>query len=386
MGVASPGRLAGVLAGLALLVAFGGTTAPAATANGTGEQLRKALDEVITAPEGPPAISVLIQRGRDTRYLHRGKADLSTGAPPTRGQYYRIASMSKAFNGAVALALVSRGRLDLSDTIGELIPGVLPRAEDATLAQVLNHTASLPDYTKDPQFLTDVGADPAQFQTPLELMSYVAETEPEFDPGFRYEYSDTDNVIVGLMAEAATGETYDQLLERLVYASADLEHTTLPITVAMPEPYLHGYEVPPSGPPVDVSELLNPALAWASGGIVSNAVDVGRFMRAYVGGDLFNASTRRAQEHFIIGSSSPPGPGRNRASLGLFRYKTRCGTVFGHTGSYPGYRLFAASTRNGNRSVVFTVNAQIAPPNSGSQEVSDLIRFAQEDAVCHTLR
>jgi D-alanyl-D-alanine carboxypeptidase len=87
----------------------------------------------------------------------------------------------------------------------------------------------------------------------------------------------------------------------------------------------------------------------------------------------------------IIGSSSPPDPGRNRATLGLFRYKTQCGTVFGHNGSFPGYRLFAASTRNGNRSVVFTVNAQIVP-GSGSQEVSDLIRFAQVDAVCHALR
>jgi D-alanyl-D-alanine carboxypeptidase len=154
----------------------------------------------------------------------------------------------------------------------------------------------------------------------------------------------------------------------------------------MPAPYLHGYEVPIGEPPVDRSEYLNPALAWASGGLVSNAVEVGRFFRAYVRADLFNAKTQQAQRDFIIGSSSPPGPGRNRAGLALFRYKTQCGTVFGHTGSYPGYRLFAATNRAGSRSVVFTVNAQIAPPESGSQEVSDLIRFAQVDAVCHALR
>ncbi|HEX5824849.1 MAG TPA: hypothetical protein VFY18_10365, partial [Candidatus Limnocylindrales bacterium] len=112
---------------------------------------------------------------------------------------------------------------------------------------------------------------------------------------------------------------------------------------------------------------------------------VGRFFRGYVGGELFRGKARRAQNSFVIGSSSPPGPGRNRATLGLFRYVTRCGTVYGHTGSYPGYRLFAASTANGKRSVVFTVNSQIVP-GQGSQEVSDLIRHAQEDAVCHALR
>ncbi len=374
-----------MLTGLAFLAVFGATSGPAAGATETGKRLQAALDEVMEPPEGPPGISVLIQRGRDTQYLRRGVADLSTGQRPTRQQHYRIASMAKAFNGAVALALVSRDRLELSDTIGELLPGVLPLAEDVTLAQALQHTAALPDYIKDEDFLDVLMSDPTQYLTPLELVEYVADTEPEFDPGERYQYSDTDNVIVGLMAEAATGKTYDELLERYVYSKAGLENTTLPITVAMPAPYLHGYDVPVGAPPVDVSEVINPALAWASGGIVSNAVDVGRFFRAYVGGDLFNAKTRRAQEDFIIGSSSPPGPGRNRATLGLFRYKTHCGTVFGHTGSFPGYRLFAASNRAGNRSVVFTVNAQIVP-DTGSQEVSDLIRFAQVDAVCHALR
>jgi len=83
--------------------------------------------------------------------------------------------------------------------------------------------------------------------------------------------------------------------------------------------------------------------------------------------------------------SSPPGPGRNDATLGLFRYRTRCGTVYGHTGSYPGYRLFAASSGNGRRSVVFSVNSQIVP-GQGSPRVSGMIRRAQADAVCLALR
>jgi D-alanyl-D-alanine carboxypeptidase len=133
------------------------------------------------------------------------------------------------------------------------------------------------------------------------------------------------------------------------------------------------------------SEVINPAGAWASGGIVSTMRDINNFFRAYVGGRLFNRKAARSQRDFVVGSSQPPGPGRNSATLGLFRYRTRCGTVYGHTGSFPGYRAMAATTANGKRSVVFTVNSQIVP-DQGSQEVSDLIRFAQEDAVCHMLR
>lgn len=351
----------------------------------TGPALRAALDEVIDAPLGPPGLSVLIDRKGETQLLRRGRADLATGQRPTPRLQMRIASMAKAFNGAVALALVSEGKLSLDDTIGELLPGVMPLAENVTLRQALQHTGGLPDYIRDDEFIAVLEADPAQYLTPLQLVEYVADTPLTHVPGSAYEYSDTDNVIVGLMAEAATGLSYDQLLRRYVYRPAGLRRTSLPDTIAMPTPFMHGYDVSSDTPPVDVSEVINPALAWASGGIVSTPIEVGRFFRAYVGGDLFGRKGRRAQNDFVIGSSSPPGPGRNRATLGLFRYATRCGTVYGHTGSFPGYRLFAASTANGRRSVVFSVNSQIVP-GQGSQEVSDLIRHAQEDAVCHALR
>jgi D-alanyl-D-alanine carboxypeptidase len=95
-------------------------------------------------------------------------------------------------------------------------------------------------------------------------------------------------------------------------------------------------------------------------------------------------ATLRPLLRFRPGSSSPPGPGREAAGLGLFRYRTRCGTVYGDTGSFPGYRLFAASSANGRHSVVFSVNAQIVP-GEGSPAVSNAIRRAQLIAVCRAL-
>jgi D-alanyl-D-alanine carboxypeptidase len=153
----------------------------------------------------------------------------------------------------------------------------------------------------------------------------------------------------------------------------------------MPRPYLHGYDVAAGQGAEDVSQLITPSGTWASGGIVSTPNEVARFMRAYVRGRLFNRATRRRQLRFRKGSSSPPGPGRNAAGLGVFRYRTRCGTVYGHTGSFPGYRLFAASSGDGRRSVVFAVNAQIVP-GLGSAVVSNQIRRAQELTVCVALR
>jgi D-alanyl-D-alanine carboxypeptidase len=374
------------LALLALLAASAlPATAAAVTPAGTDAVLDAKLDRIAAAAQGPPGVSVLIQRDGDVEYRRRGVADVETGRRPTMRQHVRIASVSKAFSGAVALALVSQGRLSLDDTIGERLPGLLPRANEVTLRQALGHTGGLPDYIRDERFVRKLQSDPAGYLSPRQIVRYVRDEPLRFRPGSRYEYSDTDNIVVALMAEAATGVSYERLLARNVYDRLGLDLTTLPRTTRMPAPFMRGYEVAPGMPPEDVSRAINPALAWASGGIVSTAFDTDRFFRAYVGGLLFGPAERDAQRQFRPGASSPPGPGRNAAGLGIFRYRTRCGTVYGHTGSFPGYRLFAASRADGRRSLTFFVNAQIVP-GQGSKAVSDLIRSAQVAAVCHALR
>ncbi len=373
-----------VLATCALLAAICALSLPAGASAGGG-RLDKALDRIIDDPQGPPGLSVLIQRGRNIDFRHRGVADRKTGAKPKIDSPMRIASMAKAFNGAVALSLASERRLGLDDTVGQWLPGVWPKADAVTVREMLGHTAGLPDYIRQPAFIATLTADPGQYLPPLELIDYVNDLDVGLPPGESYEYSDSDNIMVGLIAEAATGRTYDQLLKRKIYRPVGIRDTSLPDTLAMPKGYMHGYDRNDAGRFEDVSKFINPALAWASGGIVSTPADVNDFFRAYVGGDLFSARVARSQNRYVRGRSSPPGPGRNDATLGLFRYRTRCGTVYGHTGSYPGYRLFAASSADGKRSVVFSVNSQIVP-GQGSHRVSGLIRSAQADAVCLALR
>ena len=358
---------------------------PAAAQARTRDALDHRLDRIVDARGGPPGLSVLIHRDGRDEFRARGVADVRTGRRPARDDHMRIASMAKAFSGAVALAEVTKGRLTLADTIAQRLPGLLPKAGPVTLAQALQHVGGLPEYIRSEAFVEELTRHPTAYVSPQRLVGFVKDDPLEFTPGSRYQYSDTDNLVVGLMAQAATGATYEELLASDVYAPLGLTQTSMPRTVAMPRPYLHGYDVQAGRAPEDVSRVINPAGAWASGGIVSTPVEVGRFFRAYVAGRLFDAAARQAQMTFRPGSSSPPGPGRNDAGLGVFRYTTRCGVVYGHTGSFPGYRLFAASNADGTRSVVFSVNAQIVP-GSGTQTVAAAIRAAQETAVCRALR
>jgi D-alanyl-D-alanine carboxypeptidase len=124
------------------------------------------------------------------------------------------------------------------------------------------------------------------------------------------------------------------------------------------------------GDPEDVSEPFAAGWAWASGGIVSTPADANRFVRGYVHGDETIPMVSLAQMSFRAGSSEPPGPGTNSAGLGIFRYKTRCGTVYGHTGNTPGFTQFIASSLDGKHSTTVSINAQITPK-------SDPKRFAE---------
>jgi D-alanyl-D-alanine carboxypeptidase len=208
-------------------------------------------------------------------------------------------------------------------------------------------------------FLEDFRADLKRRFTPLELLAYAAPLPLGFQPGTRYHYSNTDNIAAALMAEAATGRSYDRLLRERVYRPLGMRDTSLPLGSRLPRPFAHGYMPDPPGPPEDVSELFSASGAWASGGIVSTPLDLTRFVRGYVGGRLFGGRVQRAQRRMRPGDSEPRGPGINRAGLALFRYRTRCGVVFGHTGNTPGFTQFIGASGDGSRSATVAINQQI---------------------------
>ena len=297
----------------------------------------------------------------------------------------RIASAAKAFSGAVALSLVSKGKLSLHDTIGERLPE-LPKAwSKVTLRQLLNHTSGVPDFSLEPDFQEALLASLKKAPPPEELLSFV-EDEDLLDPGSEYKYSNSDNIVVALMVEAATGMSYEDQLRERVYSPLGLRKTTLPRGPNLRKPFIHGYDNDPSQErPEDLSEVVAAGWAWASGGIVSTPADLNDFIRGYVGGELFDKRTRAKQRRVVEGGSSePPGPGKNSAGLGIFRYETRCGTVWGHTGNTPGYTQFMAASPNGSRSVTVSVNTQLTPTD-GEPGVFEALRRAEGLAVCAAL-
>ncbi len=352
-------------------------------------ELDEALAELVAMPGGPPGAVAVVQIGDHRTFRSAGVADVVTRAQPSIHHRMRIASVSKAFSGAVALSLVDKKKLSLTDTIGGLLPALPTAWAKVTLRQLLNHTSGLPDITASSEFIQAVMASPDKAPPPERLLPLLARLPLAFSPGTRYAYSNSDNFAVALMIQAVTGRSYTTVLAERVLRPLKLTQTQLPAGVDIARPTLRGYDFSDDGTLEDVTAALAAGWAWSSGGVVSTPADLNTFIRAYVAGDLYGARTKAEQQRLFIpgAESSPPGPGHNSASLALFRYETPSGTMYGHTGNTFGYTQFAAASPNGRRSATVAMTLQRSSTSSGQAlSVFHALQRTEEAAMRLALR
>ena len=268
----------------------------------------------------------------------------------------RIASVAKAFSGAVALQLgprrTARSRRHDRPAPADAAGGV---GRGGQCRQLLNHTSGVPDYTRSPTgFVEAVQDRPAGLRLAGRDHHRLGAraTSSSSRPGAEYEYSNTDNIVVGLMAEDGhrQARTRRLLREHRLRAAAACAHTSLPARLPRcREPFIHGYVVEAArGARGRQRRLLSPSGAWASGAIVSTPAGPQHASSAATSAQrLFPAPLQRRQLRLRD---------RRRVRARRARARTRpawpssatgpgAAPCYGHTGNFPGYVQCAAATR-----------------------------------------
>ena len=344
------------------------------------DEVQAALEQAVAA--GIPGIALEIQGREGSEFLTAGTASLENERLLTPEDSFRIASITKAFTAAVVMELVEEGALSLDDTVDQWVPGLLAEGDSITVRHLLGHTSGLADYTKDDEFIEAFVA--GEELPPERIVSFVSSEPLAFEPGSTYEYSDTDNNVLGMIVEAVAGRSYEQELSSRVLDPMELRSTVLPNSPEMPDPHADGYEYDPESEgaeePENVTTALDPSAAGASGALISTPSDLSRFFGGLLGGELIGEGTLEQMKETLAGEGSPSGPGTKRAGLGIFSYELPCGEVWGHTGQFPGYQAFGAATPDGSGALAMMANAtQI------SEEANEALVYAQELAVCRVL-
>ncbi|MFF0299474.1 serine hydrolase domain-containing protein [Streptomyces sp. NPDC001651] len=358
--------------------------APAVAApSGTGHAATRAAAEAVVEA-GVPGVTVTARDGRGTWSATAGVGRIGTGQPRSADDRYRVGSITKTFVATVVLQLEAEGRLSLDDTVEKWLPGLVRgHGHDGrriTLRQLLNHTSGVSDYTTDPGFVRDHFAKDGFFEhrydtrRPRDLVAVAMRHEPEFAPGARWSYSNTNYVLAGLVIEKVTGHPYGTEVERRVIRPLRLTATSVPGTrVTMPRPGSRAYGKladTATGPTYDVTEL-NPSIAYAAGEMISDSKDLDRFYTALLRGRLL------PREQLNEMTTTVPAVENVRYGLGLMRVELSCGvTVWGHGGGIHGSVSDVAVTRDGRHALALNLNGDWA----GGTEAVVEAEFCGKDA------
>ncbi|MFF1346504.1 serine hydrolase domain-containing protein [Streptomyces sp. NPDC058322] len=312
-------------------------------------QLDRAVRQVMGDARVPGVTVGLWVPGKGSYVRAFGVADKSSGAPMSAGLNMRVGSVTKTFTVTALLTLVDQGKVGLDDPIGKYVKGV-PDGDRITLRELAGMRSGLFNYSMDPDFFKALTSDPQRPFTPQELLDYSFKHPLRFQPGEKFEYSNTNAILLGLVVEKASGRPLADYLERNVFEPAGMNHTFLPGTAAFPAPHAQGYTDQTASGRTENATNWNPSWAWAAGGAISDQRDLRIWARVLATGTLLSPATQA--ERLRTGPSGLPDTGYG---LGIFDVH---GWV-GHNGSLPGYESLVVHMPDTKATLVVLLNTDI---------------------------
>lgn len=141
-----------------------------------------------------------------------GLADLAVSRPNTTATQFRIGSTSKQFTAMLIMQLVNEGKLNIDDTAGKFLPGF--RNGRVTIRQLLTHQSGIPNYTDNEEVLENIMT---RRYSPDELVYRFCSDSLEFEPGTRFNYTNSGFVVLADIIEKVTGKKYAQVLAERIF-------------------------------------------------------------------------------------------------------------------------------------------------------------------------
>ncbi|MBV9512559.1 MAG: beta-lactamase family protein [Mycobacteriaceae bacterium] len=302
-----------------------------------------------------------------------GTTTVSGTTPVSVADHVRIGSITKTWTGTVILQQVQEGKLSLADPVSKFRPDV-PDGDRITIADLLNMRSGLYNYSETRE-LNEIGdSNPQKVWSQDELLALAYSHPPYFPPGTDYHYSNTNTILLGLIAEKLDGKPLSRVFQDRLFTPLGLNDTLFPPSTsnAIPDPhpqgYMYGTNVLTMGSPAAVppdmqaaakagtlrpndQTSMNPSWAWAAGAGISTVADLATWVEALADGKLLGPDMQ-ARRIASLQSTNPAQPDAPQYGLGIAKF----GPLYGHTGEVPGFNTFAGSDRETKVTVVVWVN------------------------------
>lgn len=306
--------------------------APAQTESKLPFELRDKIDHIAQdalAQTGVPSASVAVVKDGRIAYLRAyGQARLEPLTPARPEMRYSIGSISKQFTASAILMLAEQGKLSLDDPVAKYIPN-LTRAKEVTIRQLLSHTSGYQDYWPQdyvPPFMT-------QPVTAEKIMDLWARKPLDFDPGTKWQYSNTNYVIAGVIVEKVSGKPLLDFLQERMFSPLGMQRVDNIDLHRLPETDATGYMRYALGPP-RVAPKEGPGWLFAAGELAMPAEELAKWDLGMLGQRLLKpASYKEMQTEVTLrdGSGTRYGLGLQVSNLAGHRMVSHSGEVSGFT-------------------------------------------------------
>jgi D-alanyl-D-alanine carboxypeptidase len=304
----------------------------AQTAPLLASDLRNQIDGIahhVLETTGVPSASLAVVKDGKTAYLQAyGEARLDPRTPSQPQMRYSIGSISKQFTAAAILLLAEEGKLSLDDPVSKYVPD-LTRGNEVTIRELLSHTSGYQDFWPQdyvpPLMLQPVTADG--------IMDRWARKPLDFDPGTKWQYSNTNYVIAGVIVEKVSGEPLLQVLGQRIFSPlgmrsvADTNENKLPPTD--PSGYFR-YAIGPLHP----APKEGKGWMFAAGELAMTAEDLAKWDISMIQETVLKPASYREMETEVLlknGVGTRYGLGVQVMSLGGHRVLEHGGEVSGFT-------------------------------------------------------
>ncbi|MBM2814562.1 MAG: D-alanyl-D-alanine carboxypeptidase precursor [Ignavibacteria bacterium] len=271
----------------------------------------------------PGMMALISVEGEGDYLIKRGVSNRETGELMNENHFLRIASNTKPFTGAAVLILVDEGKINLDSSISYYLPEYkVPNGYKITIRMLGNMTSGLFSYSGDAGFWNSYVASNHSKTFPPDSLCAMAFRHPvNFEPGAKYDYCNTNTVLLGLLMEKVTGMSAKNVISEKLLKPLKLTNTYWPNSIFLQSPYLHGYSLI-EGSIIEATNW-NPSWGYTAGILVSTLWDMKTWGKALGEGKLLSEKMKSerfkwVEDHYGFSVS-------------------KAGDWVGHAGTMPGF-------------------------------------------------
>lgn len=286
----------------------------------------KKLDQYLTnlVDNDKAMLSVAIHQGGKLVYEYAGGfSDEKRQNKLSTDSKFRIGSITKTYTAVVVLKLAEQGKLSLEDKLSKYFPEVAD-SDNISIKQLLRHESGLFNFTNAPEYLDYM----YQAQSNEQLMKKVLSYDAVFQSGTSQEYSNTNFLLLGFIAEKITGKSLTQLIAEIVTEPLGVKSTYLSSKNTVEDGEVWSYRYQGDWQPLPNTHLSIPQ---GAGAVVSNAEDVSLFLtKLFSGKILTEASLAKMTEM------------KQHLGLGVMEFPFYDRRAIGHNGGIDGFNSNAS--------------------------------------------